>query len=92
MSSTVNFSETLKTLTVTNPYPTTIVVARYGGTYEGGMWLAFPCEPEELPSDPFDDDVTCDAWWCNNAMAKLVGRGATPTAAFEDLLTRKPAA
>ena len=68
-------------------YPTTIVTARYGGTYEGGSWLAFPCDHEEVPSEAFDDDCTCAAWWASDS-SKLVGRGNTPTAAYDDLLAR----
>lgn len=64
-------------------YPITIVKSRYGGTYEGGKWLAFNCDPWHVPEQPFSDDVTCMTWWDEHK--DEVGRGDTPDAAFENL-------
>src|SRR5260370_17595963 len=33
--------------------PVTITPDRYGGTYSGGAWLAFPLPPFEVPDGPF---------------------------------------
>jgi hypothetical protein len=30
--------------------PVTIIATRYGGTYEGGAWAAFPLDPWQVPS------------------------------------------
>lgn len=74
------------------PYPVTITPARYAGTYEGGRWLAFPCEPGDLDRlcPAWDDsDVECQEFW-NTADAGgwPIGRGLSPQAAHDDLLAR----
>jgi hypothetical protein len=41
----------------------TIVTARYGGIYEPGKWLAFPCWPDAMPEEWNADDTTCIEFW-----------------------------
>lgn len=44
-------------------WPCALSPARYGGVYEGGRWLAFPCQVDEVPEDALGDDVACAEWW-----------------------------
>lgn len=67
--------------------PVTIAPDRYTGTYSGGDWLAFPCEPWDVPERPFSDDVTAVGWW-SNADAVPIGLGSTPDDAYADLFRR----
>lgn len=66
-------------------YPCTIVVDRYGGTYSGGAWLAFPLDG--APAGPAEDDGdTCDFWVRFVAEPEYpVGLGSTPAEALADL-------
>ena len=67
--------------------PVAIVPDRYGGTYSGGEWLAFPCEPWEVPLGPFSDVLEAATWW-GDADAVPIGLGPTPDAAYADLFRR----
>lgn len=69
------------------PYPLTIVLDRYGGTYSGASFLAFNCDPAWIPEEIDDDDTTCSNYWYNNPN-ELVGKGETPDAAVDDLITK----
>ena len=64
-------------------YPVTIIQTRYGGTYEGGAWAAFPIHLERVPDDAVGNDVVCVTWWADHG--NTVGVGATPDAALADL-------
>jgi hypothetical protein len=64
-------------------YPVTITLARYGGTYEPGRWVAFACLPELLPPDWNAGDVTCARFY--EERMDEIGGGATPQEAYEDL-------
>jgi hypothetical protein len=64
-------------------YPVTITLARYGGTYEPGLWVAFACLPQVLSPDWNADDVTCARFY--EARRGEVGGGATPQEAYDDL-------
>lgn len=74
-------------------WPVTLVPARYGGAYEGGLqnarWLAFPVAPhtllEESWKDWEGDDLACMAWW-DAAAGYPIGRGVSPQAAYDNLL------
>ena len=67
--------------------PVTITPDRYGGTYSGGAWLAFPVEPSEVPNGPFGGDIYAASWWGEHDNIPI-GRGATPDLAYSDLLHR----
>lgn len=67
--------------------PVTITPDRYGGTYSGGYWLAFPLSPPAVPDGPFGDDLTAASWW--EDLGDLpVGRGGAPNEAYADLVRR----
>jgi hypothetical protein len=70
-------------------YPVTIFRTRYGGTYEGGEWAAFPLHPLQVPGEPIADDVTCATWW--EQFANAVGVGDTPEVALADLEAKSAA-
>lgn len=48
---------------MSEPYPCTIIKARYGGHYEGGAWLAFNCFYEQIPHEAIGDDLSCATFW-----------------------------
>ncbi len=62
----------------------TIVNARYGGSYEPGVWLAFPIHADQLPQGWDGDDLECMEFWSQHA--DPIGAGASPQAAYDDLL------
>lgn len=69
-------------------YPVTITQARYGGTYEGGAWLAFYVDPEMFAKridcdEAFGSDIECMDWWRENG--REVGKGSTPDNALLNL-------
>lgn len=72
-------------------YPVTITMARYGGTYEGGKWLAFPVTPALLAKKEWqgwnDSDVECSQWWDKAYHEDWpIGKGATPELAYRNLI------
>jgi len=67
-------------------YPQTIVLARYGGVYEGGKYLAFNQYVHNLPAGWDEDDCSCAD--CFRDLKEHVGRGKTPDAALADLIRR----
>lgn len=67
------------------PWPVTIVMARYGGTYEVGRWLAFRSHPDQLPGDWDAGDVLCARFWSDPQRQAEIGGGATPQDAYADL-------
>jgi hypothetical protein len=64
----------------------TIVRSRYGGIYEPGVWIAFPCWPEDISPDWNPGDVVCAGFFADRA--EEIGGGDTPQEAYEDLLRR----
>lgn len=64
-------------------YPLTITLDRYTGSYSGGKWTAWNCEPSEIPEGPFEDDVGCCCFWAENEIP--VGVGDNITEAIVDL-------
>jgi len=64
-------------------YPVTIMRARYGGVYEGGAWVAFHCDPAEVPTEVWGDDIECSHWFSINA--DRIGTGSNPSAAVLEL-------
>jgi len=67
--------------------PVTITPDRYGGTYSGGAWLAFPLDPYAVPGGPFGGDLVANGWWGDLGDVP-VGRGETPDRAYDDLSRR----
>jgi hypothetical protein len=65
-------------------YPVTIVLDRYGGTYSGGAWIAWPLLPEDIPGEPTGDDTAAIVFWSNPRIHSC-GRGSTPNEALANL-------
>jgi hypothetical protein len=65
-------------------WPVTIVRTRYSGTYEPGVWVAFPLHSRELPEDWDAGDVACSSFWYE--YEGVVGGGDSPEAAYADLI------
>ena len=64
-------------------YPLTVVHDRYGGTYSGGKFLAFPREFDEIESEVCGSDPECMLYW--HEFEDFVGKGATIDEAISDL-------
>ena len=78
---------TLKEKEMREIYPLTIVSDRYGGTYSGGAYTAWPMDYTDVPLEPGLDDDTCAGYWAEHA-DDTIGRGNTPNEALEDLYNR----
>lgn len=65
-------------------WPVTIVADRYHGLYSRGEWLAFPCEPQDIPAAVFGEDNECDEFWKN--YEEPVGKGTYADDALEELI------
>lgn len=66
-----------------NPYTVTILNARYGGTYEGGQWVALPCDSFMVPYAAVGGDTECSEFFCDPQMP--IGAGGTPQEAADRL-------
>lgn len=44
-------------------YPLTIVPDRYMGTYSGGLYTVWKHYAENVPSEIYSDDMTCNDFW-----------------------------
>lgn len=62
-------------------YPVTIITSRYGGTYEGGTWIAF--HADYVPREAVGDDITCSQFFSANSW--FIGIGDSPDEAYADL-------
>jgi hypothetical protein len=71
-------------------FPVTIVMARYGGTYERARWLAFPIGSDDLADSGYAaEDIECMLFFEACVERKLpIGRGETPDKAMADLRAR----
>ena len=65
-------------------YPVTIVMDRYGGSYSGGAWIAWPLYPEDVPREPEGDDSAAIVFWSGERKYPC-GRGSTPNEALATL-------
>ena len=71
------------------PYPLTVFTARYGGTYEGGWFIALNEHPgAERIADATGCDTVCFAWYQNYEHFKPIGRGQTLEEAVADLAAK----
>lgn len=74
-----------------NSYPLTIIPDRYSGTYSGGTFLAFYCNPHEVPIECYGDDIESYDWFLNNQnntdpfKGIVFGAGLTPELAADNL-------
>ena len=64
-------------------YPLTVISDRYGGTYSGGRFLAYPCDFDEIGEDVNGGDNACMDYW--DEFNGIVGKGATIEEAVQDL-------
>ncbi|MGE5289718.1 MAG: hypothetical protein ACM3ML_21505 [Micromonosporaceae bacterium] len=65
--------------------------ARYNGSYEGAPWLCFPLHVQWLTDqhlrDWDGDEIECERFWRRARDQEwLIGRGDSPTAAYDDLI------
>ena len=83
----MKFSKEFASQWQTQQWPTSIVRDRYGGIYSGGVWVAWPLSPSDLPTEPSDEDVPCRAFWLEHRSAPTVpvGLGDTPDEALSQL-------
>lgn len=69
-------------------YPITIIKDRYSGTYSDGLWIAFNCSYEQIPSQVGGSD-TEEMWFWNDGIELhyylLIGKGNSPDEALSDL-------
>ena len=64
-------------------YPTTIIHDRYGGTYSGAEWLAFPLQHDDVPEEVSGEDMECAHFWRTTVYP--IGKGSSPVEALIDL-------
>ena len=71
------------------PWPLTILVDRYGGTYSGGLYVAFPYEYSDIDMDVSGSDIQCHEFWRSyKEQGGLYGIGASAQDAYDDLVSR----
>ena len=66
-------------------YPLTIVLDRYTGAYSGGKFTAWNLDPDEIPTEPFSNDVDCMNFWYGDRNGLVVGLGNTVEEAVGNL-------
>ena len=83
------FSQQDAELWLDGNWPCTITMSRYGGTYSGGIWLAFPEEFTDVDPNVLGDDISCMEFFANLKLSGYqYGRGRTPELALKDLRRR----
>jgi hypothetical protein len=68
---------------ISDQWPLTVVMDRYGGCYSGGRYTAWPLNYDEMPEAPSSDDVSCAHFWDVNQ--EFVGIGNSMEEAVRDL-------
>jgi hypothetical protein len=79
------------------PYPLTVVMDRYSGTYSGGYFTAWNKYPDEIPIDIHCSDGVAMEFWdkyhkkSENLKdgCEMVGFGGTAEEAINDLIMRQ---
>lgn len=66
-------------------YPLTITADRYTGAYSDGRFTAWNLEPSEVPTEPFEDDVSCMGFWFGDRNGLVCGVGNTVEEAVGNL-------
>ena len=64
-------------------WPVTIIADRYNGVMSNGKWLAFPCEPSEVPDEVNGEDLDVESFW--ESFKGPVGKGTYPDDAMDEL-------
>lgn len=65
-------------------YPCTILRDRYSGTYSGGLFVAFPLSPNDIPEDADGSDAGCGAFYGREDI--IFGRGDSPDGAYWNMV------
>ena len=68
-------------------YPLTIVLDRYGGTYSDGVFTAWNCYADEIPTEIDGSDLECWTFW-EKADRSRIGFGDSVNFAIADLYTK----
>jgi hypothetical protein len=68
-------------------YPCTIIATRYGGTYEGALFVAFNDRADAVDLATADD-TACSVFFSVYERLKPIGRGDTAQAAYDDLFQK----
>lgn len=79
------------------PYPLTVVMDRYSGTYSGGYFTAWNKYPVEIPSSIYGSDNVAMVFWDDYYRKEealkdghqMVGFGETADAAIKDLIAKQ---
>ena len=71
-------------------YPCTVIADRYGGCYSGGVWTAFPCDPECVPEDPQGGDGDAAGFWDGKVLAGVADTPDEAVAALIKMLNETP--
>ena len=66
------------------PYPLTIIADRYGGTYSGASYLAFPLDFSDIPLEVCGNDIECSEFF--EKYTKPIGKGRCPDEARDNLV------
>ena len=66
-------------------WPVTIIVTRYGGSYEGGKWAAFHLEHPAIPEDATGGDTECMLFWERHRTSWWVATGSSADEAYSRL-------
>lgn len=70
----------------TGIWPCTIISDRFDGQHSYGKWLAFNMLEKDIPKGVQGNDEECIYYWNQNNI--IVGRGDTPTEAYNDLYNK----
>lgn len=65
-------------------YPCTILRDRYSGTYSGGLFVAFPLSPNDIPAEADGSDADCAAFYGREDI--IFGKGDSPDGAYWNMV------
>jgi len=65
-------------------YPCTILRDRYSGTYSGGLFVAFPLSPNDIPADADGSDADCASFYGREDI--IFGKGDSPDGAYWNMV------
>ena len=65
-------------------YPCTILRDRYSGTYSGGLFVAFPLSPNDIPAEADGNDADCAEFYGREDI--IFGKGDSPDGAYWNMV------